>query len=266
MAMAMAMNVASAQALLAVSTSHRNIGALRHCAVALPPLRSAAVLPRRLVVVRATSQVDAGSSASSKATVPDTEISITKTSFGTIGLIVGVALLSYGFGAYFTVLPGSEWSALMLTYGFPLSVIGFALKYAELKPVPCVTYEDAFKLREAQATEILVQVRSDVTRFRYGDEQHLEEALKRIFKYGMGGGISKRYAPVLQSIREEVRGQGRYCLTLIFEAKNLKLSDFEERQPKFQSFFGPGVVAEIAEGDGEHLYEVRLIAQDPVAA
>lgn len=34
----------------------------------------------------------------------------------------------YGFGAYFTVLPGSEWSALMLTYGFPLSVIGFALK------------------------------------------------------------------------------------------------------------------------------------------
>ena len=34
----------------------------------------------------------------------------------------------YGFGAYFTVLPGSEWSAIMLTYGFPLSVIGFALK------------------------------------------------------------------------------------------------------------------------------------------
>lgn len=28
------------------------------------------------------------------------------------------------------------------------------------------------------------QVRSDVTRFRYGDEQHLEEALKRIFRYG----------------------------------------------------------------------------------
>ena len=28
------------------------------------------------------------------------------------------------------------------------------------------------------------QVRSDVTRYRYGDEQHLEEALKRIFRYG----------------------------------------------------------------------------------
>lgn len=35
---------------------------------------------------------------------------------------------SYGFGAYFNILPGSEWSALMLTYGFPLSIIGMALK------------------------------------------------------------------------------------------------------------------------------------------
>jgi len=34
----------------------------------------------------------------------------------------------YGFGAYFNVLPGSEWSALMLTYGFPVAVIGMALK------------------------------------------------------------------------------------------------------------------------------------------
>lgn len=33
-------------------------------------------------------------------------------------------------------------------------------------------------------TAIDLQVRSDVTRYRYGDEQHLEEALKRIFKYG----------------------------------------------------------------------------------
>jgi hypothetical protein len=28
-------------------------------------------------------------------------------------------------------------------------------------------------------------VKSDVTRYRYGDEQHLEEALKRIFQYGL---------------------------------------------------------------------------------
>jgi len=128
----------------------------------------------------------------------------------------------YGFGAYFTILPGTEWSAIMLTYGFPLSIIGMALKvcslcslvifltimslrkwnvsdnckitekidfcirvthfflwvfgmvncfspwgwvllplqYAELKPVPCLSYSDAVKLRESCATPILTQVRS----------------------------------------------------------------------------------------------------------
>jgi hypothetical protein len=80
-------------------------------------------------------------------------------SFGVIGLSLGVSLLSwvlfsfppssliynygflpyifpfylfqicsYGFGAYFNILPGSEWSAIMLTYGFPLAIIGMALK------------------------------------------------------------------------------------------------------------------------------------------
>uniref|UniRef100_A0A453RV58 Uncharacterized protein n=1 Tax=Aegilops tauschii subsp. strangulata TaxID=200361 RepID=A0A453RV58_AEGTS len=120
----------------------------------------------------------------------------------------------YGFGAYFNLLPGSEWSALMLTYGFPLTIIGMALKYAELKPVPCITYSDAFALREKCATPILKQVTDD----------------------------------------------GKYCLVLEFEAKSLELSDFEKRQAKFTSFFGPGIKAEIGKG-GDDLYEVRLISE-----
>ncbi|CAN7003739.1 unnamed protein product [Brassica oleracea var. botrytis] len=51
-----------------------------------------------------------------------------------------------------------QWSAIMLTYGFPLAIIGMALKYAELKPVPCLSYADAVKLRESSATPILTQV------------------------------------------------------------------------------------------------------------
>ncbi|KZV40544.1 hypothetical protein F511_29370 [Dorcoceras hygrometricum] len=217
------------------------------------------LVPRAAESTQSPSPVADAASNINKDTVPDNEFSIAKVSFGVIGLSVGVTLLSYGFGAYFNILPGSEWSALMLTYGFPLAVIGMALKYAELKPVPCLTYSDAQVLREKCATEILKQVRNDVTRYRYGDEQHLDEALKRIFQYGQGGGISRRSAPILQSIREEVTENGLYCLTMVFAAKALSLSDFEQRQAKFTSFFGPGITAEIAEGQN-NLYEVKLIS------
>lgn len=213
-----------------------------------------------ILVVRGASQVDAAQpSTSDKQIVPDSDLSISKISFGVVGLAVGTALLSYGFGAYFNILPGSEWSALMLTYGFPLEIIGMALKYAELKPVPCITYSDALALRETKATPVLNQVRKDVARFRYGDEQHLDEALKRIFRYGQGGGIQRRNAPLLSMIREEVTGEGKYSLVLVFEAKALQLTDFEQRQAKFASFFGPGVTAEVVKG-GDNLYEVSLIS------
>ncbi|XP_031398870.1 uncharacterized protein LOC116209382 [Punica granatum] len=201
----------------------------------------------------------------SKAVVPDEGFSLAKVSFGVIGLGAGISLLSYGFGAYFNVLPGSEWSALMLTYGFPLAIIGMALKYAELKPVPCLTYSDAQALKETCATPILKQVKNDVTRYRYGDEQHLDEALKRIFQYGRAGGIPRGSAPKLQMIREEVTEEGKYCLVLVFEAKDLQLSDFEQRQAKFASFFGPGIAAEIGKGE-DNLYEVKLISNTTPSA
>lgn len=233
-----------------------------HLPPSRPPGHSLSISPKPLrFVLRAVDSTQAASLSSSadKTVVADDDFSLAKVSFGVIGLGIGIALLSYGFGAYFNILPGSEWSAIMLTYGFPLAIIGMALKYAELKPVPCLTYSDAQKLREACATPILKQVRNDVIRYRYGDEQHLEEALKRIFQYGQGGGIPRRSAPILQSIREEVAEDGKYCLVLVFEAKALELSDFEKRQAKFASFFGPGITAEVGKS-GDNLYEVRLIS------
>ncbi|XP_068638872.1 uncharacterized protein [Aristolochia californica] len=228
---------------------------------AVPALGRPQTSLRNLRFVIVTNAVDSTQPAtlSGKAIVPDDDFSITKVSFGVIGLAVGCTLLSYGFGAYFNILPGSEWSALMLTYGFPLAIIGMALKYAELKPVPCITYADAQALRETCATPILKQVRDDVIRFRYGDEQHLDEALKRIFQYGLGGGIIRRNAPILEMIREEVTQDGKYSLVLLFQAKALQLSDFEQRQAKFASFFGPGITAKVGKGENG-LYEVQLIS------
>ncbi len=45
----------------------------------------------------------------------------------------------------------------------------------------------------------------------------------------------------------QVRGEGRYTLTLVFEAKNLKLSDFEDRQviPQFPPWTFSSVTKDI---------------------
>jgi hypothetical protein len=37
-------------------------------------------------------------------------------------------------------------------------ILELYMQYAELKPVPCITYSDAFALREKCATPILKQV------------------------------------------------------------------------------------------------------------
>ena len=104
--------------------------------------------------------------ASSSATADDTELvdssgfRIEQISFGKILSPIGIGLMSYGFGGYFGLLPGGDISSIMLIYGFPISLLGFALAYAQLKPVPCKTTRAAFNLRETQMTDIQKQVLS----------------------------------------------------------------------------------------------------------
>ena len=89
------------------------------------------------------------------------------------------------------------------------------------------SYADAVALRATQATPILLQVRSDVTRYRYGDEQHLDEALLRIFRINKSGGIRRNQAPVLARLREEVI-DGKYALVLGFDS-TLPMPEWEVR-------------------------------------
>mmetsp|Transcript_502 Transcript_502/g.1093 ORF Transcript_502/g.1093 Transcript_502/m.1093 type:complete len:289 (+) Transcript_502:82-948(+) len=180
--------------------------------------------------------------------VEDEGFDLSKVSFGSIAAPIGIALLLYGFGAYISLLPGSDISALLLIYGFPISLIGLALKYAELKPVDCKSTEAALQLRPTQMTAIQKQVREDTTRYRYGDEQHLDEALARIFKFGRPDGLPRRQAPTLVGLREEVV-EGAYALVLEFESEKMPQDAWEKFQPKIQSFFGPGIYATLTPTD-----------------
>lgn len=187
------------------------------------------------------------------ALVKDADLAISKISFGSILTPLGTALLVYGFGAYFTLLPGADLSSVMLIYGFPISVLGFALSYAQLEPVPCLTTRAAFDARESQSTDIQRQIREDVTRYRYGDEQHLDEALDKVFRIGRQGGIARRLCPRLVGLREEMAPAApgaapAYALVLEFEGL-LDPQGWQERREKLQGFFGPGVVARVVVGE-----------------
>ena len=78
---------------------------------------------------------------------------------------------------------------------------------------------------------------------RYGDEQHLEEALERIFMIGRPKGLPRRQCPRLTGLREEVV-EGNYALIMEFANRNnMTKEQWDERQEKFGTFFGPGVTA-----------------------
>lgn len=177
--------------------------------------------------------------------VEDSGFSLAKVSFGDILTPVGIILMTFGFGSYFMLLPGSSLSGVALIYGFPVLLLGFAFKYAQLEPVECKTTKEAFSLRETQMTDNLKQVREDCTRFRYGDEQHLEEALARVFFIGRPTGLPKRQCPRLTGLREEAV-DGNYTLVLEFQNRNdMTEEQWRERESKFATFFGPGITAEI---------------------
>lgn len=173
-----------------------------------------------------------------------------KTSLGSILLVVGGILTVVGFVAYFQDNPTLNLAGFF--YGIPVLLGGLALRAAELRPVP---YSEpvspaVLKLREEQATPTQNQVRKDVTRFRYGQEAHLDEALERL---GLGGQEPAR----LVGIRETEMG-GAYALVLEFDSESIPVTVWQEKQGRLEKFFGPNVRAEIRQPQ-ENRVELALI-------
>lgn len=174
-------------------------------------------------------------------------------SLGTLGLVVGGVLTVIGFIAYFS--GNATLNLAGFFYGIPLLLGGLALKASELKPAPFLqeTSSEILALRKQHATPTQNQLRQDVTRYRYGQRIHLEEALGKL---GLTS-ISEAY-PVLVGIEEQAIA-GAYALVLEFKSPQVPLKTWQERQAKIERFFGPGVRAELSQSGPERV-RLALVA------
>ena len=152
------------------------------------------------------------------------------------------------------------------SYGIPILLGGLAFSITELKPLKPSrpANEDIVALREAQQTKTQKMMRKDITRFWYGQDTHLDTALKKV-----GLGASKEKQPVLTGFHEEDR-DGVYVLVLEFNSPELPIETWNQRQPKIQRFFGPDIRAEITQPT-EETVELALITdpsavEEPVSA
>lgn len=177
-----------------------------------------------------------------------------KISLAMLGLSVGSVLTLIGFIAYAT--GNATLNLAGLFYGVPILLGGLALKAAELKPIPYsqATTPEIISLREQQATTTQNQIRLDVTRYRYGQEAHLDESLERL---GLSPTDEER--PVLTAIAETAV-DGFYALILQFASPFISLETWQKKQEKIEKFFGPGIRVEIKPLDANqiHLYLIAV--------
>ena len=176
-----------------------------------------------------------------------------KISLASVGLVVGSLLTVVGFIAYAT-----ENATLNLAgffYGIPILLGGLALKAAELKPIPFTqpTPDDILALREKQATPTQNQLRKDVTRYRYGQEAHLDESLERV---GLSPTDEER--PILTGIWETKTNEA-YTLMFDFNSPLISFDTWKDKQEKIAKFFGPGIRAEITQPE-ESKIQLALVA------
>lgn len=178
---------------------------------------------------------------------------VRQTSLGTLGLVVGTVLTVMGIIAYAT--GNATLNLAGFFYGIPLLLGGLALKAAELKPVPFSkpTTPSVLALREEQATATQNQIRKDVTRYRYGQDAHLDSSLKHL---GLSPTDEER--PVLKSLREAEIDEA-YALILEFESPLIPLEVWQQKREKMETFFGPRLRIELIQPE-QNRVDLAMIA------
>lgn len=186
-------------------------------------------------------------------------------SLGNVIVGAGVLITILSFADYLSTAGGDgmTMSGLGFVYGIPIFLAGAALKYAEIDPVPCYTAPGAEPVFEAKATEIIKKIKQDVTRHRYGDEAHLDTTVKKL-----GLVVPGKAYPQLMELREEVTADGELAFTMVWQSFETpyKMWANEKRRKRYETFFGPGVGAEVVKIDAEQrLVGIRLTTGGPLS-
>ena len=185
-------------------------------------------------------------------------------SLGNLVVAAGLFVTTLSFAEYLGTSSGDgpTLSGLGFIYGIPIAIAGAALKYAEIEPVPCVTNAAADAVFDAKASDIIKKIKQDVTRHRYGDEAHLDTTVKKL-----GLVVSGKGYPQLRELRQDVAPDGELSFTMVWQSLDTpyKLWADEKRRKRYETFFGPGVGAEVVKIDAERrLVGIRLTTGGPL--
>lgn len=172
----------------------------------------------------------------------------------TIVLALGVIATVYGFANYNDPIL----NLVGIFAGIPLLLGGVTMKVVELKPVPALepTSDQVLRTRADQETEIQKQVRQDITKYNYGANAHMEDALEFL---GLRGALEADL-PKLSGYREELR-EDRYTLVLRFDTPKVSYEIWQEsHEKKMKNFFGRDVQVALDQ-PGENKAELALISR-----
>lgn len=185
-------------------------------------------------------------------------------SLGNLIIFSGVLITMLSFAEYLGESGGDglNVSGLGFVYGIPVFLAGAALKYAEINPVPCYSDSKAEAIFDEKATETIKKIKQDVTRHRYGDEAHLDTTVKKL-----GLVVPGKAYPQLKELRQEVI-DGELGFTMVWQSIDTpyKMWADERRVKKYETFFGPGLGAEVLKIDADQrLVGIRLTTGGPKA-
>ena len=150
--------------------------------------------------------------------------------------ITGAALTCIGAAAYLT--GAANLSVPTLFYGFPIFLAGLALKSSELPPATRIDPNSNLDKEREKAPSELAKLIKDVTRWRYGQNVHLESSLKALKLW------DDNDPPKLTEI-EEIKTSSGYGIRLRFQLGGVSKDLWEEKKERLGRFFAKGLQAEL---------------------